>query len=209
MHTPKWTVLLLVLCTLPLCAQQQKQQQKINAALQRAASQATTSLCTCNKNCDCQELTAQEKIAAETELQLIRDKRDSNASFDKYPYLLDPVYRRKGEAVCPCKNASTTSPASTNYAPVEDTDSLSVNEVLAAETELQYIRDTQDTQATFHTYTYLLDPAYRRADEAQQAQIRRQFHQQRQQKSRPSLPENKFQSSTCTRPPGWMRKVGL
>ena len=39
---------------------------------------------------------------------------------------------------------------------------LSVQEIIEAEEELQHIRNTQNSNATFSQYPYLLDPAYRR-----------------------------------------------
>lgn len=45
-----------------------------------------------------QELSTQELIAAEEELALIRNQKDNHASFEKYPYLLSPSYRRADEA---------------------------------------------------------------------------------------------------------------
>ncbi len=86
MNTSKWTfaILLTTACTLPAAAQTVKPDsilsKKVEVAVQREAASS--------------ELTEQEKIAAEEELQHIRSVQDSNATFAKYPYLLDPAYRR-------------------------------------------------------------------------------------------------------------------
>lgn len=45
------------------------------------------------------ELDIEELIAAEEELSHIRNTRDTRATFKKYPYLLDPAYRRGTAAV--------------------------------------------------------------------------------------------------------------
>ncbi len=42
------------------------------------------------------ELSTRELIAAEEELALIRNQKDDKDTFEKYPYLLDPAYRRAG-----------------------------------------------------------------------------------------------------------------
>ena len=86
MNTSKWTfaILLATACTLPAAAQTVKPDavlaKKVEVTVQRSAVLS--------------ELTEQEKIAAEEELQHIRSVQDSNATFAKYPYLLDPAYRR-------------------------------------------------------------------------------------------------------------------
>ncbi len=87
----------------------------VNAQVERAVVQALTqAACTCTCSC-CQRegqpdepeepeiptiftqeepLSPRELIEAEEELALIRNRQDDNATFEKYPYLLDPAYRR-------------------------------------------------------------------------------------------------------------------
>lgn len=108
MNTAKWTLaILLAACTAISVTAQSVNKEKLGKQIDRAALRAKQSskTCTC-KNCEdtcaCNELTASEQIAAETELQHIRDTRDDNATFDKYPYLLDPAYRRRNDNL-PCQ----------------------------------------------------------------------------------------------------------
>ena len=120
--------------------------------------------------CNSEELSPQELIEAEEELQRIRDKKDSNATFSKYPYLLDPVYRRQQNGTCSYPTAHAVSPAT------QEDRELSPREQIDAETELSRIRNTWDMHATFEKYPYLLSPAYRRAaSEDTKRSIRRQY----------------------------------
>lgn len=60
-------------------------------------------------------------------------------------------------------------------APAAETEELSLQEQIAAETELAHIRNTWDMNATFEKYPYLLSPSYRRATEEGKRSIRRQY----------------------------------
>lgn len=79
----------------------------VTHAAQQAQPQATCS-CRCCRACgqpdepeipviftqEEEPLSEAELIDAEEELAILRSRKDSNASFEKYPYLLDPAYRR-------------------------------------------------------------------------------------------------------------------
>ena len=112
---------------------------------------------------DDQHLSPRELIEAEEELSHIRNRMDDNATFEKYPYLLDPSYRHthnsNGDMVSVVKEP------------------LSPREQIEAEEELSHIRNRIDTHATFEKYPYLLNPAYRRADSQQQQSMRRPYTQ--------------------------------
>ncbi len=164
---------------LPVCAQNKKTgtaQNKLSQAVDRAVATAQQ-----QPPCDCfcqRPLDPREVIDAEEELQLIRSTRDYNATFEKYPYLLDPNYRRK-DCACTCQKQGACQKA-------EQPGVLSARERLDAEEELALIRNTQDSNATFDKYPYLLSPAYRRASEDGKRMIRRQYTQ-----------------------PTWAKKVGI
>ena len=66
----------------------------VDAAVQRAQARQTAGHGPASGPCHAEELSTQEYIEAEEELQHIRNVQDSNATFEKYPYLLDPAYRR-------------------------------------------------------------------------------------------------------------------
>lgn len=142
-----------------------------HAATPKTATQPQQK-CTCEQ----EPLSTQELIDAEEELALIRSRKDNHATFDKYPYLLDPQYRRR-QVVCPCTRGSAL--VSTQK-PVtqEKAEPLEPFELIEAEEELALIRNRQDLHATFDKYPYLLDPQYRRATKQQQQSIRRQYTQQ-------------------------------
>ncbi len=200
MNTPKYLLPLLLsaLGSLPLSAQTAPKDtlnQKVTQAVQRAQAADCNSNCTCAQQRE-EPLSAKELVDAETELQFIRDHRDSNATFSKYPYLLDPAYRRRNDppAVCNCHMYKAQT--------ARQQEPLTPSELIDAETELQLIRTRQDSNATFDKYPYLLDPAYRRGDES----IRQQYRQQK--KSTQTVCTNR-QDNSFSRTPGWKRKVGL
>ena len=85
--TPKWTLTLLLAAvyTLPAAAQT-----RMDVAVERAVATASAQATQTDDN----ELSTRELIAAEEELASIRNTTDMYADFDKYPYLLDPEYRR-------------------------------------------------------------------------------------------------------------------
>ncbi len=179
----KWTFILLLslFCPLTVAAQTApKASPKTNpqAALQTAVDRAVLQG-SCQQSCagcaTCQKmrpvntpLTQQELIAAEEELSHIRNY-DLNATFEKYPYLLDPAYRRTHDT---SGNMHLSDAAATLQEP------LSTQEQIEAEEELASLRNQVDNHATFEKYPYLLDPAYRRAQTpTQKASIRRQYMQ--------------------------------
>ena len=99
----KWTyILLLTLASTAAMAQVNKTKKisPVNRAVTRAVVQASSAqnpkvLQQVEPAMDKQErLSTRELIEAETELALIRNARDSKATFETYPYLLDPQYRR-------------------------------------------------------------------------------------------------------------------
>ena len=114
------TLLVSVLCVLPAAAQKgtprPQTTQALETQVERAVTQAETkqhqSNCPCATKTNLTEeepLSIEELIAAEEELSVIRN-RDTHASFEKYPYLLDPAYRRRNDSVqtkscspCSCK----------------------------------------------------------------------------------------------------------
>ncbi|MBO5911348.1 MAG: hypothetical protein J6Q05_04055 [Elusimicrobiaceae bacterium] len=177
----KWTFILLLslFCPLTVAAQAvPKVTPKTNpqAALQTAVDRAVLQG-SCQQSCaNCQKmrsvntpLTQQEIIAAEEELSYIRNY-DLNATFEKYPYLLDPAYRRTHD---------TSGKMHLSDSVALSQEPLSTQEQIAAEEELASLRNHVDNHATFEKYPYLLDPAYRRAEtETQKASIRRQYMQQ-------------------------------
>lgn len=130
-----------------------------------------------------EELTIQELIEAEEELQTIRNRYNNHASFEAYPYLLNVKYRRgdektrlkirqnfeNGKQTGTLQNPSATQPDSTG------TEELTPYETIQAEEELQTIRDKYDNHASFDKYPYLLSVQYRRATPQKQAQIRQLF----------------------------------
>lgn len=73
--------------------------------------------------------------------------------------------------------ASTAQPAdiSPQKGPAAETEELSLQEQIEAETELAHIRNTWDMNATFEKYPYLMSPSYRRAGEEGKRSIRRQY----------------------------------
>ena len=174
-------------CALPLAAQTVPQQTKPakntaqttpvaqNNRRQSLDTQVEAAVVRAQATCTCasEDLSADELIAAEEELQRIRDKKDSNASFDQYPYLLDPTYRRQQSGTCPCASKAVSPTAATASAGEEQ--ELTVREQIEAEEELSLIRNTRDTHATFEKYPYLISPAYRRAGEDGKRSIRRQY----------------------------------
>ena len=121
--------------------------------------------------------------------------RDSNATFEKYPYLLNPVYRRHKGGKCPYDAAQTQPP--TTQTEEDDAATLSERELIDAETELAFLRNTTDPHATFDKYPYLLDTTYRRAHQADKEKIRTAFTTSRQ-------PVEEVHHSE-----GWKRKVGF
>ena len=187
LHPSKWTIaiLLATVCTLPAAAQTAKQQrttkpqtriehlgtaleQQLKTAAQRAQTQEDT--CTCAK----EPLTTQELIEAEEELSNIRNS-DIHATFEKYPYLLNPLYRRHKNGSCPAA-APQQKAQSAPTAAAEEDEELSIRELIDAETELGFIRNTWDSRASFDKYPYLLDPEYRRtSDETIRARVRQEY----------------------------------
>lgn len=154
MHT-KWTLaILLVSCwALPLSAQANSNpkgtplEQKVSQAAQRAIakSQPNTPVPEYESPYSCtayEELTPQELIDAETRLQHIRDTQDPNASFSTYPQLLqkEPVVNPSPRKSCTCTLC----------------EELTEDELIEAETQLQRIRETKDSNATFSKYPQLL-----------------------------------------------------
>ncbi len=187
-----------VCCVLPALAQQHDAARKANAlqtGLQRCVAQAlasnttpkSTQTCPCANAQQGEALSQREIIEAEEELELIRNHSDANATFSKYPYLLDPAYRRKIEA-CRCQQQAT---------PSQEDEPLSLREQIAAEEELALIRNRQDPHATFEKYPYLLDTTYRRtASRTQQEKIR-------------NAQTQPVQHAEYKRGETWARKVGL
>ncbi len=160
-------------------------EQKVDSAVRRAQSgQVAESSCPCAT----EELTIGELIEAEEELQHIRNTKDNHATFEKYPYLLNPVYRRHKGGHCPFDVKATSKPQVT---PPTSNDTLDIFDQIAAEEELGFIRN-QDIHASFEKYPYLLDPAYRHGNEQTRQQIRQNYKREKQK-----------QNST------WARKVGL
>ncbi len=180
-------VLLTMMCTVTLAAQhipQNKQlNQKIDTAVQQARASQQMQPCTCAQ----EVLDMRELIEAEEELALIRNTQDNHATFEKYPYLLNPVYRRH-KGGCPCQSGTATA-ASAQPTPSEEP--LDTRELIEAEEELNVIRNS-DINASFDTYPYLLNPKYRRGDEKTRQQIRQDF-------------ENYQHKAQTT----WGRKVGI
>ncbi len=155
-------------CALPAAAQVKTTTAAtpLNQAVERAVTAAQQTPCTCVQA----PLSTRELIEAEEELEQLRSVRDSNATFEKYPYLLDPAYRRQNTA-CACKAPATQA----HLRP--QVDGLTYQELIDAEEELASIRNTWDMHATFEKYPYLLDPTYRRADEETKQSIRRPYTQ--------------------------------
>lgn len=146
--------------------------QTLNAQVEAAVTRAQAQhFCPCHNA----GLSTQELLEAEEELQLIRDKKDSNATFSKYPYLLDPAYRRQQSETCTCPTAKAVSPAAATASAAQEEQELSLREQIDAETELSHIRNTQDPHATFDTYSYLLNPAYRRGNAETRQKVLREF----------------------------------
>lgn len=180
------TLLISVLCVLPAAAQHQgtprpQANQSLETQVERAVTQAETtqhkSDCPCATKTNLTEdepLSIEELIAAEEELSSIRN-RDTHASFEKYPYLLDPAYRRRNDSV-QTKSYSSCSCKAKKQQNAEEP--LDLQELIEAEEELSKIRSTIDPNATFKAYPYLLDPAYRRASEATKQTIRRPYVQE-------------------------------
>ncbi len=97
-----------MLCVLPVAAQHQgtprpKVNQSLETQVERAVVQSSLKQheqgCSCATKTDLtnEPLSLEELIEAEEELSSIRNQ-DIDATFEKYPYLLDPVYRRASEA---------------------------------------------------------------------------------------------------------------
>ena len=158
----------------PLNAQNAKPtlDQKVTAAVRQA--QITQQ----KEFCPQEPLSTQELIEAEEELSIIRN-RDINATFEKYPYLLDPAYRRHIPAcTCPCKTHQLQTETATQQSQTQE-EELDTRELIEAEEELSLIRNTQDNHATFDKYPYLLKPAYRRGDEKTRQKIRQDFEKEK------------------------------
>ena len=199
----KWTLTLLLaaLCTLPTAAQvnnggttharpvsktavtqvnaggQHSDNRSLETQVERTVLQATQARsqqpCTCNCASHSATISEADRINAETELQLIRNY-DPSATFETYPFLLDPAYRHQRNCACACHQAAPADiPAI--FTADDDDRSLSTHELIEAEEELSLIRSRVDDNATFEQYPYLLDPTYRRADKTQQDQIHRQY----------------------------------
>ncbi len=175
-------VSVLCVCVLPAAAQHQgtprtQANQALETQVERAVAQAKTNQhkpgcpCTTRTNATQEEpLSVEELIDAEEELMSIRN-RDIYASFETYPYLLDPAYRRRNDSV-------QTKVCSCSYKAQEQEEEealLPPDEMIEAEEELEQIRSTFDPNATFEKYPYLLAPAYRRAGETTRQNIRRQY----------------------------------
>lgn len=141
----------------------------LNTSLTRAVTAAVEQAKTCPHRYTEVELSPGELITAEEELSLLRSRVDSNATFTKYPYLLDPSYRHTHNA----SGELLKQPAVTVTQPVP----LSTQEQIEAEEELSLLRNRIDPHATFDSYPYLLDPAYRRADDNKKQSIRRRYIQ--------------------------------
>lgn len=178
------TLLVSVLCVLPAAAQKgtprPQTTQALETQVERAVTQAETkqhqSNCPCATKTNLTEeepLSIEELIAAEEELSVIRN-RDTHASFEKYPYLLDPAYRRRNDSV----QTKSCSPCSCKAKKQQNAEEpLDLQELIEAEEELSKIRSTIDPNATFEKYPYLMDPTYRRANKANQRSIRRRYTQ--------------------------------
>lgn len=192
MFTQHSLFILTMLLALPACAQvktdsipQANRTTRLENAVERAVATQQAQNCTCRKTATQETklgpLDEDELIAAEEELQHLRNVKDSNATFEKYPYLLDPAYRRRQPST-PCQ-VHKPAPAS-----VQEQAPLDTRELIEAEEELQHLRNVQDFNATFEEYPYLLSPAYRRGNaQTRQAIISR------------------FRKSQST----WARKVGI
>ena len=177
------TLLVSILCVLPAAAQHQSTPRtqanpSLETQVERAVAQSSLKQplhCPCTTKTDLTNapLSLEELIAAEEELASIRNNQDINATFEKYPYLLDPAYRRKNASVKP--QTSSSCPCQTQKQ--QDEVPLFPHELIEAEEELSNIRSTFDLNATFEKYPYLLDPAYRRASEATKQTIRRPYLQ--------------------------------
>lgn len=198
MNLPK-SILILTLTvwgTFPLSAQSVKKPSETKEGSPTQQTQVVSQNQSFHQNCYCdrEPLTTQELIEAEEELMQIRNS-DINATFENYPYLLNPVYRRnKGNHACSCRAHHTQeTPATTNQNTYVDEEApLDTRELIEAEEELALIRNTQDNHATFEKYPYLLEIAYRRGDEQKRQQIRQDFEKEKR----------KLQST-------WARKIGL
>ncbi len=170
------TLLVPVLGVLPAVAQSQSTprtqanpslETQVERAVSQAAAKQPKNHCTCAEGTESAELSLAELIAAEEELMAIRN-RDVNATFEKYPYLLNPAYRRNGK--------TSEKPASCTC-PTKEQEPLSPQELIEAEEELSGLRSRLDPNATFEKYPYLLEPTYRRASEDAKQSIRRPYTQ--------------------------------
>ena len=172
-----------VLGVLPVAAQKgmphTQTSQSLETQVERAVAQSSFKQhgqgCPCATKTDLtnEPLSLEELIEAEEELSSIRNQ-DIDATFEKYPYLLDPAYRRRNDSV-QTKSYSSCSCKAKKQQNAEEP--LDLQELIEAEEELSKIRSTIDPNATFETYPYLLNPTYRRTNETNQQSIRRQYIQ--------------------------------
>jgi len=191
MNYYKWTfAFVLVLSTLSVSAQvnlNSKNAPLLNNTVERAVIQATT---------QADELDPSLLIRAETLFQLDREKHGGYAahSIEYYYNLLNR------------QHAPT---------PATPENELSEHEMLDAETELAFIRNTWDSGACFEKYPYLLDPAYRRtANEQVRQQIRQDYKTGKRASTslKKSTPPQKppVQHTTHRKADSaWARKVGI
>ena len=179
------TLLVSVLCVLPAAAQNQgtprpQANQSLETQVERAVAQSSLKQheqgCSCETKSDLtnEPLSLEELIEAEEELSKIRSTTDPNATFEAYPYLLNLAYRRRNDSVQTKSHSSCSCKAKKQQ---KEEEPLDPHELIEAEEELSQIRSTIDPNATFEAYPYLLDPAYRRANETSQQSIRRPYTQ--------------------------------
>ena len=178
MHKWTFSLLLAALCTLPLAAQTNHKNSantRLQTHVERRVTQAQAAAqaaAPCHNKDEESSLSIDELIEAEEELSLLRSRHDPNATFQKYPYLLDPSYRRTHNAA---GEQEKQAPASTTTAKQEEP--LDTHERIEAEEELALLRNRVDNNATFEGYPFLLDPSYRRASQEQKQIIRRKYTQ--------------------------------